>query len=250
MHYKTLAIAFALSTAGLAQKVEVDDVPRQCLDICTPVITLTANCDDRGPSKFQSLTSHSSLKRTAMLTILLIKDDDDLAERQCICNAQNASTQIPNCAACISQNGGKFDNGMPPQSPFYIPLQQTTTNTTSFKTDAEELVRDCNFAPATNAPGGAPSPSGTRPGAGPSANPMPSNTPGTNTPGGTNNNPPADNTNTSPSATTSNTTPNNNNAGGGAQGNAQPVGNAANSPTVAMAAVAAAGLAGFVGLFL
>jgi hypothetical protein len=202
MHYKTLAIAFALSTAGLAQKVEVDDVPRQCLDICTPVITLTANCDDRGPN------------------------DDDLAERQCICNAQNASTQIPNCAACISQNGGKFDN------------------------DAEELVRDCNFAPATNAPGGAPSPSGTRPGAGPSANPMPSNTPGTNTPGGTNNNPPADNTNTSPSATTSNTTPNNNNAGGGAQGNAQPVGNAANSPTVAMAAVAAAGLAGFVGLFL
>ncbi|EMD63503.1 hypothetical protein COCSADRAFT_37284, partial [Bipolaris sorokiniana ND90Pr] len=88
MRYNTIAIAFALSAVGLADKLEFEDVPRNCMDICTPVVNLTTGCDDRGPN------------------------DNDFAERQCICNAQNANTQIPNCADCIWRNGGEFDNGM------------------------------------------------------------------------------------------------------------------------------------------
>ncbi|EMD85807.1 hypothetical protein COCC4DRAFT_34673 [Bipolaris maydis ATCC 48331] len=192
MRYNIIAIAFALSAVGLADKLEFEDVPRNCIDICTPVVTLTTGCDDRGPN------------------------DDDFAELQCICNAQNANTQIPNCADCIWRNGGKFDN------------------------DAQDLVRDCGFTAVSGAPAG-PTPTGPRPG-GPSSGTTPTNPPSNNNPGGNNSN------------------GNNNNVGTGTgtqgtgtqddvQGNAQPVGNSANSPTVALAA-AFAGLVGFAGLYL
>lgn len=55
MRYNTIAIAFALSAVGLADKLEFEDVPRNCMDICTPVVNLTTGCDDRGPSKSSSL---------------------------------------------------------------------------------------------------------------------------------------------------------------------------------------------------
>lgn len=54
MRYNIIAIAFALSAVGLADKLEFEDVPRNCIDICTPVVTLTTGCDDRGPSKSSS----------------------------------------------------------------------------------------------------------------------------------------------------------------------------------------------------
>lgn len=200
MRYNTIAIAFALSAVGLADKLEFEDVPRNCMDICTPVVNLTTGCDDRGPN------------------------DNDFAERQCICNAQNANTQIPNCADCIWRNGGEFDN------------------------DAQDLVRDCGFTPVSGAPSG-PTPTGPRPG-GPSSGPTPTNPPPSNNSGGNNPNGNTNNNNNNPNG---NTPSNANNGGtgtqGGAQGNAQAVGNSANAPTVALAA-AFAGLVGFAGLFL
>ncbi|USP77549.1 hypothetical protein yc1106_04823 [Curvularia clavata] len=107
MQFNTLALAFVLASAGLAKKLDYDDIPQRCLDVCTPVAELEQRCDDTN------------------------KPDNDFLERQCVCTAQDANTMIPNCANCIWENGGKFDN------------------------DAEELVRECGF--------NAPAPSGVRP---------------------------------------------------------------------------------------
>ncbi|CAN9348733.1 unnamed protein product [Alternaria alternata] len=96
MHFQKLAIVFALSAIGLAQDVDNDDVPMQCRDVCASVVTLTRDCDN--------------------------STNDDAAERQCICNAQNANTAIPLCAACITQNGGELDN------------------------DVSDIVRECSFS--------------------------------------------------------------------------------------------------------
>ncbi|EUC35797.1 hypothetical protein COCCADRAFT_34790 [Bipolaris zeicola 26-R-13] len=197
MRYNIIAIAFALSAVGLADKLEFEDVPRNCIDICTPVVTLTTGCDDRGPN------------------------DDDFAERQCICNAQNANTQIPNCADCIWRNGGKFDN------------------------DAQDLVRDCGFTPVSGAPSG-PTPTGPRPGGPGGSGPVPTNPPSNNQ-GGNNPNGNTNNVGTGTGAGTQGTS--SQGTQGGIQGNAQPAGNSANTPTVALAA-AFAGLVGFAGLFL
>ncbi|KNG48090.1 gpi anchored protein [Stemphylium lycopersici] len=107
MHYQTIALAFALSAVGLAQDVDRDDIPQQCVAICQPIVTLTQNCDNT------------------------TNDDDDRAERQCVCNGQNASTIVPLCASCITQNGGEFDN------------------------DVSELVRECSFSSTSYAPSAA-----------------------------------------------------------------------------------------------
>ena len=55
MHYQTIALAFALSAVGLAQDVDRDDIPQQCVDICQPIVTLTQNCDN-STSKLSSST--------------------------------------------------------------------------------------------------------------------------------------------------------------------------------------------------
>jgi hypothetical protein len=54
MHFQKLAIVFALSAIGLAQDVDNDDVPMQCRDVCSSVITLTRDCDN-STSKSKSL---------------------------------------------------------------------------------------------------------------------------------------------------------------------------------------------------
>ncbi|KAK3215356.1 hypothetical protein GRF29_19g3010196 [Pseudopithomyces chartarum] len=64
MQFRNLALAFAISTIGLAQDIDNDEVP----------------------------------------------PNDDNAELRCLCNGSNASTLVPLCAACISQNGDR-DNG-------------------------------------------------------------------------------------------------------------------------------------------
>jgi len=105
MHFQKLAIVFALSAIGLAQDVDNDDVPMQCRDVCASVVTLTRDCDN--------------------------STTDDAAERQCICNGQNANTAIPLCAACIVQNGGELDN------------------------DVSDIVRECSFSTTSYNPSAA-----------------------------------------------------------------------------------------------
>ncbi|KAF2253677.1 hypothetical protein BU26DRAFT_501824 [Trematosphaeria pertusa] len=104
MLVQNLFLAVALSATGLAIDVDDAEVPYQCRDVCIPVIRLTSSCD-------------------AQIY------DNDQAELACICDAANASTQIPTCEACVSQYD---DDG--PDNEF---------------ADVNDLVRKCGFAYTT-----------------------------------------------------------------------------------------------------
>lgn len=86
MHFQNLALIFALSAIGLAQDIDANDVPGQCTSVCASLVTLTRDCDN--------------------------STNDDAAELNCLCNATNASTLIPLCAACISQNGDRDNDAV------------------------------------------------------------------------------------------------------------------------------------------
>lgn len=90
-------VAFAAIGVVKAQDVEADNVPSQCQSACSSLISSTANCDN-GRS-----------------------DEEQL---NCVCSANNASTEVPNCAACISMYGDQ-DN------------------------DAVDLVQKCGFSSTT-----------------------------------------------------------------------------------------------------
>ncbi|KAJ5177293.1 uncharacterized protein N7482_003170 [Penicillium canariense] len=60
-----------------AARLEHDDVPNRCWNACGSVVGASESCDHQY--------------------------DNDSAELQCICNWEAAKTQIPLCAACISQ---------------------------------------------------------------------------------------------------------------------------------------------------
>lgn len=186
MHYQTIALAFALSAVGLAQDVDRDDIPQQCVDICQPIVTLTQNCDNS------------------------TNDDNDIAERQCVCNGQNAGTIVPLCASCITQNGGELDN------------------------DVSDLVRECSFSSTSYAPSAASTALASGASATPTGSMNSAMTTGSMTGSMT--------TGTGAAATGGSTTQTGNNA-------QQTSDNAAAAPTMAMAA-AAGGLLGFAGLIL
>ncbi|KAG9193706.1 hypothetical protein G6011_03741 [Alternaria panax] len=203
MHFQKLAIVFALSAIGLAQDVDNEDVPMQCRDVCASVVTLTRDCDN--------------------------STNDDAAERRCVCNAQNANTAIPLCAACITQNGGELDN------------------------DVSEIVRDCSFSTTSYNPSAAStappaSASGTSAASGASSvistiTSRVSNTfsvaPTTTLSGAT----------TSGSSAASNAASATSGSGTGS-GNAQQTTNAAPAPTMAAAAIGLGGILGVAGLLL
>lgn len=88
MRTKQLLALGGLVLAGnvaIASKLEHDDVPSRCWDACGSVVNISQQCDNQ--------------------------HDEDNAELQCICNWSQAQTQVPLCAACISQYGnGDNDN--------------------------------------------------------------------------------------------------------------------------------------------
>ncbi|KAJ5104320.1 hypothetical protein NUU61_001667 [Penicillium alfredii] len=67
----------------IAAKLERDDVPRRCWEACGSVVGTASSCDAR--------------------------HDNDSAELKCICNWGPAKTQIPLCAACITQSNRDND---------------------------------------------------------------------------------------------------------------------------------------------
>ncbi|KAF2181688.1 hypothetical protein K469DRAFT_752581 [Zopfia rhizophila CBS 207.26] len=78
---KNIIVVFTLSALSLAQDVDNNDIPSQCTAVCSDVVSLSRTCDQQN-------------------------DDNDTGYRNCVCNANNANTQIPLCEACVSQ----FDN--------------------------------------------------------------------------------------------------------------------------------------------
>ncbi|KAI0097837.1 hypothetical protein GGR51DRAFT_457755 [Nemania sp. FL0031] len=78
MQTKVLAAIFLFAAFGATQDVEVDDFPRACQQACQDISSLSDDCDNR--------------------------TDDDTAERDCVCNADNALQQATSCAACVKAN--------------------------------------------------------------------------------------------------------------------------------------------------
>lgn len=72
------------SPLAIAAKLEHDDVPNRCWSACGSVVGISESCD--------------------------AQHDNDSAELQCICNWAPAKTQIPLCAACITQYGDDDDD--------------------------------------------------------------------------------------------------------------------------------------------
>lgn len=84
---KAIATLFAISSLASAQDVDYDDIPSQCTQVCDPIVRLTQQCDN-GRS-----------------------DADQLS---CVCQANNATVQLPACEACFAMfDPDGHDNGMP-----------------------------------------------------------------------------------------------------------------------------------------
>lgn len=68
-------LPFFLTATVYAQEVENEDVPSQCRAVCANTLAISDRCNS---------------------------GDDDV-ELNCICSANNASSDIPNCEACVAQ---------------------------------------------------------------------------------------------------------------------------------------------------
>jgi hypothetical protein len=107
MLFQNLFLVFALSSFGLAQNNNNDDVPAQCQEVCSNVVSNENRCEtENGDYPF---TQYSY--RTVGLTSYT--DDNRTGYLDCICKTQNANVDIPICAACVSQfDDDGNDNGM------------------------------------------------------------------------------------------------------------------------------------------
>jgi hypothetical protein len=77
MHYKTPLLLLSLASSIFAQEFDNNDVPSQCRSVCQAMVDAARTCDQNF--------------------------DGDRQEVDCICNTQGASTQLPECAACVRQ---------------------------------------------------------------------------------------------------------------------------------------------------
>ncbi|KAJ4379123.1 hypothetical protein N0V86_005166 [Didymella sp. IMI 355093] len=102
MFFQKLAIVAALTALVAAQEITQDDIPQQCNQICAQVVKIANDCNNQ--------------------------HNDDNAELQCICNAANASTLLPNCEACVAQ----YDND--------------DDDDDDIDSDVREVLTRCNFA--------------------------------------------------------------------------------------------------------
>ncbi|KAI8940794.1 hypothetical protein NX059_002058 [Plenodomus lindquistii] len=110
MLFQKLAIISALTALVAGQDVDQNDVPSQCTAICADTVALTRRCDDTNR-------------------------DDDAAELNCVCTANNASTFIPACDACVEQ--------------FRRPDADDLDDTTPDVSDVREILTRCNFSTTT-----------------------------------------------------------------------------------------------------
>ncbi|KAF2143097.1 uncharacterized protein K452DRAFT_358109 [Aplosporella prunicola CBS 121167] len=74
-----------------------NDIPQQCRSVCSSIVTLTTQCDAQHDNDSSD------------------NDDNDRAQLDCVCKAENAAADIPSCEACVSRfdddgsdNGGVF----------------------------------------------------------------------------------------------------------------------------------------------
>jgi hypothetical protein len=145
---KSIFLAFALSTVGIAQEIDNGDVPNECRAVCASIVTLATQCDNQ----FSSLYSQWLNRKLKNLHNLI---DNDGEELNCICSATGVSTQLPLCEACVAQfdnNDDNNDNGM--NQNWFIHLFLKTTWTDPI-TDINELLRSCSFTTTSYNPSAA-----------------------------------------------------------------------------------------------
>ena len=85
MQFKSFLLAAAVVGAAVAQDLDdSNDVPSECLSVCTPVITVGLQCNEQF--------------------------DEDGPVLDCICSADGMRAAIPECEACVvpylEQNDG------------------------------------------------------------------------------------------------------------------------------------------------
>ncbi|KAJ2993058.1 hypothetical protein NUW58_g1959 [Xylaria curta] len=78
MHTKIFTAMFLFAAFGATQDVDLNDVPQACQQVCQDISRLSGDCDNQ--------------------------NDNDAAERDCVCNAENAQQQANSCAACVKAN--------------------------------------------------------------------------------------------------------------------------------------------------
>lgn len=111
MRFQSISLLSAVLVVAAAQRVEQDDIPWECNDVCANLVSTAKRCDD--------------------------STNDDNAELQCICTAQNASTLVPNCELCVRNNDWQTEGDR----------QNSDDNTHVF-----DVLTDCNFARAMQTP--------------------------------------------------------------------------------------------------
>lgn len=82
------ALAMMATTYVFAQEdISNDDIPEQCRSVCSNLVAVSDECDRLF--------------------------DDDRDELNCMCQAENAQTVIPLCAACVTstRNGTSEEDG-------------------------------------------------------------------------------------------------------------------------------------------
>merc|ERR1712080_236712 len=107
MHYKSTLIFVGLAALSVvkAQEFDNNDVPMQCRSVCQAMVDAARNCDNT--------------------------NSGDRQEVDCICNTQGASTQLPECAACVRQYDTDDDDD------------------DNDENDVDEVMRSCGFSSTT-----------------------------------------------------------------------------------------------------
>lgn len=105
MQYRNSFLALALAIGAVtAQEFDNNDVPQQCRSVCQAMVDAARTCDNT--------------------------NDGDRQEVDCICNTNGASTQLPECAACIRQFDDDDDdqNGKSTRETFQTTYESLLTN--------------------------------------------------------------------------------------------------------------------------
>ncbi|KAL5049430.1 hypothetical protein BDW71DRAFT_160535 [Aspergillus fruticulosus] len=84
----TISSLILAGNVAFGADLDRDDVPSDCHSACDPLVSISQQCDRQ--------------------------NDNDEAEARCICEADNATSLIPQCEACIaeySNDSDPHDNG-------------------------------------------------------------------------------------------------------------------------------------------
>ncbi|KAL4988920.1 hypothetical protein BDW68DRAFT_176420 [Aspergillus falconensis] len=99
----TISSLILAGNVAFGADLDRDDVPSDCHSACDPLVSISQQCDRQ--------------------------NDNDEAEARCICEADNATSLIPQCEACIAEYSNDSD---PHDNDAYDMLTACSLHTTSY----------------------------------------------------------------------------------------------------------------------